>query len=218
MKILELYQKYKIMLNLQQHQLRVASVGMFLCDHCSLAEVRAEREVMKEALLLHDMGNIIKFDLHFFPEFLKPEGLEHWQKVQSEFKEKYGNNAHKATMQILEEIGVSERVSELVNAVSFAKAKQTFESTDFSRKICAYSDMRVGPHGVISLQERFEDGQKRYAPKDGKKNSFEYVLQAFYKKIEKQLFEAEDVEAEDVQEKSVSNYLTEISGTPSTIN
>jgi hypothetical protein len=115
-KIKDIYEEYKIMPNLQMHQLRVAGVVSQLCDSLNL-------EVTKETLiitcLLHDMGNIIKSRLDYFPEFIKPEGLGYWQNVKDEFIQKYGEDEHEATVQIIKELGLPERVVNLAGKTDF---------------------------------------------------------------------------------------------------
>ena len=82
MKISEIYRKYRIPPQLQLHQLRVASIAKYICDNL---KVPVDIEEVVSADLLHDMGNIIKFDLSLFPEYLEPEGLEYWQGVKNDF-------------------------------------------------------------------------------------------------------------------------------------
>jgi hypothetical protein len=203
MTVAEIYQQYQIMPNLQQHMFRVAGVAELICQHISQ---QVDREEVITACLLHDMGNIIKFDLTYFPEFIQPQGLEYWQAVKDQFVAKYGQNPHHATIAIARELHASDRVVELIDAVAFNIAKQNWESSDFSRKICAYADMRVAPSGVVSLTERLEDGRKRYE-KPGQKNTFSYAMGAFLKKIEGQLFVACDLEPEDITSSSVESLI-----------
>ena len=82
----QIYNEYRLMPTLQLHQLRVAGVAKIIADSFN-GEIDKESIVL--ACLFHDMGNIIKFDLKNFPEYNQPEGIEYWQKVQSEFLEKY---------------------------------------------------------------------------------------------------------------------------------
>ena len=82
--------------NLQEHMLRVAAVASLVCDNFN--EPLPKDDIIT-ACLLHDMGNIIKSDLQYFPEFIKPEGLDYWQKVKDEYIEKYSRDEHKATIQ-----------------------------------------------------------------------------------------------------------------------
>src|SRR3989344_3343249 len=111
MKITEIYKKYKIPKNLQEHQLKVAAVASTICNNF---KQKIDKESVITAALLHDMGNIIKFDLGKFPEFLEPEGIEYWQIVQVEFRKKDGEYEHDATYKKAEEIGVNKSVFEII--------------------------------------------------------------------------------------------------------
>src|SRR3989344_1397907 len=121
MKIIEIYKKYKIPPNLQEHQLRVAAVALTICDNFN-SEI--DKDSVIKAALLHDMGNIIKFDLSKFPEFLEPEGIEYWKRVKEEFRKKYGEDEHNATYEIAKEIGVNKFAFEIIQGYGFSKYEQ----------------------------------------------------------------------------------------------
>ena len=157
--ILEIYSKYKIMPNLQEHQLRVTAVAKQICDSISMT---LNIEDVVSICLVHDMGNIIKFNLIYFPDFLQPEGLEYWQKVKDEFIEKYGKDEHLATEKICEEIGLSKKQMEYLKYIGFTKVEEVLSIGSLEQKICCYADQRVGPLGVISIDERLQEGSKRY--------------------------------------------------------
>ena len=74
MKISEIYQKYQIPPHLQLHMYRVSAVAWTICDNF---DEELDKIKIVAADLLHDMGNIIKFDLKLFPEFLEPEGYDY---------------------------------------------------------------------------------------------------------------------------------------------
>ncbi len=207
MTIAQIYDHYRIMPNLQTHMYRVAGVGDCLCDHM---QVKVDRDAVVAACLLHDMGNIIKFDLAVFPEFCEPEGLAYWQDVKDDFHAKYGWDEHVATQLIVKEIGVSARVYELINAIGFLEAKENFETQDLAKKICSYADMRVAPHGVVSLEARLADLEQRYGGKypsvedQEKRRTFRDYMQ----KIEKQIFAECDIRPEEITEESVQPLIT----------
>jgi len=159
MQILKIYEKYKIIPALQEHMFRVSSVAMMIAKHMT---IDVDIDYITKAALLHDMGNILKFNLSFFPEFLKPEGLEYWKLIQNEYKEKYGNDEHMATFKIISEIGVSSHINELVHAYGFAQSITILADHDYSKKISLYSDHRVGPYGIRSLIEKINNGRIRY--------------------------------------------------------
>jgi len=207
----DVYTQYKIMVNLQKHMFRVAGVAALICDHIpeeKHAELKIDRENILRACLLHDMANILKFKLDVFPEFLEPEGVDYWQNVKDGFAKKYGAKVHPATIQIVKELGCSERVVQLIDAVSFNQEKKNFESTDFGVKICAYSDMRVAPMSVVSLAERLDDGHKRYPTTSKADERFRYAMNALLKKIEVQIFEKCDISPDDVTENAVEKYFS----------
>lgn len=158
------------------------------------------------ACLLHDIGNIVKFDFAVFPETTAEKGLEYWQKIKAETIKKYGKDSHTATHNMLKELGVLERVLELVNSIGFSQAKENMESQDFAKKICAYADMRVLPRGVGSLEERMADLRVRYKNHpEGAKNR--EVFEESLREIEKQIFLYCKLKTEEITEEKVKQEL-----------
>ena len=204
----EIYRKYKIMPSLQEHMLRVAAVASLICDN--FTEPLLKEEIIT-ACLLHDMGNIIKFKLDAFPEFLEPEGLDYWQKVKNEYIKKYGENEHKATTMILKELGVSERVIFIVDQINFVLYCRLCDSPDLSSKIVVYADGRVDPHGVVSFEERMNEGKNRYK---NHKSTFGAVtekerqrLVAYGLEIEKQVFAKCKIKPEDINDTAIAPII-----------
>lgn len=104
MTIQQIYDEYKIPPFLQLHQLRVAAVAKMLCD--AGLDVVQERDMIKTCLV-HDMGNIIKFDMDMFYESWDPEGTAYWNGVKDDFKRRYGGDEMRATLNIIEELGLN---------------------------------------------------------------------------------------------------------------
>jgi hypothetical protein len=227
MNILEIYKKYQIMPQLQEHQLTVAAVADMICENITLilpdflmqknrdtfshrekGAESADHENIVSACLLHDMGNIVKFDLtktsDLHPElFLKPEDQIFWESVKQEFIKKYGIGSHNVTMKIVQEIGVSPRVKELVDCVGFDQGTDNAATADFGKKICAYSDMRVMPAGVCGLEQRMADLRVRYKNHPEGAHNRE-VFEAALRKIEKQIFEYCSIKPEDITEEAIA--------------
>jgi hypothetical protein len=204
-KITDIYNEYKIMPNLQMHQLRVAAVAGQICDSLDIA---LDKNVLITACLLHDMGNIIKSNLSYFPEFLEPRGLEYWQGVKDEYIEKYGNNEHEATIKIIQELGLSDQITELAGQNQFSYMCQHRDSDNFMLKLIHYADARVGPHGVSSYDERMDEARKRYK---NHKNSVEeqerQKLVVCGKEIEDQIFSHSIIKPEDITDESIAERL-----------
>lgn len=210
--IIEIYNTYNLMPTLVEHQLRVGAVAKTIMDN--LTEYQENNKEIVTACLLHDMGNIIKFDLQKSKEVLGQEiDVEYWQKVKAEFVSKYGKDEHHATLEIAKEIGVGEKVLEYINAIGFHTAEQNKESKDMGRKICAYSDMRVWPLGVVPLEKRLKDLRVRYELKRVQVGGTEEDREKFensLREIEKQIFAFAGIQPGDITEASIKQAVLEL--------
>ena len=217
-----IYAQYNIMPSLQLHQLRVAAVAQLICDKLSSeggsasgGQKRVNSRDVILACLFHDMGNIIKFKLGALPELVEPEGVEYWEKKKAEYIQKYGNDEHTASEQIAKEIGLSEAVLVCIDSIKFSKAEEISLHGSFEQKICEYADSRVGPTGVLSLEERLADTRKRYLdqrPRSsiaGPQDRFEILMQA-ERDIEKQIFESATIEPTDITDAAVSPLIEKL--------
>ncbi len=203
MKIVEqIYNEYKIMPNLKEHMYKVAATASLICDNFS---ERLDKNSILSACLLHDMGNIIKSKLDYFPEFLEPEGMEYWSIVQKDYIKKYGNDEHEATIKIAKELKIPKKIISLLKCFKFLNAYDLDKEDNWNKKICFYSDMRVSPHGIVSIEERFIDGQKRY-PNLSSKEKTEKCRECI-KNIEKQIFEKSKIRPEEITEDKVKNKI-----------
>ncbi len=202
--ISEAYTTYRIPPNLQMHQLRVAAVGKTICDSF---DTPIDTQAVVLACLLHDMGNIIKFDFSL-PLDDKAEDIPHWREVQREFIEQYGTDEHAATLDIIKEIGVDAAVMELINGVGFSKLERTRDNGSLEQKVCEYADLRVAPTGVVSLDERIKEGRARYSARNDVRSDLALddarhsVLVVAIHQIEQQIFAHASIKPEDITNES----------------
>lgn len=190
--ISEIYDDYRIVINLQEHQRRVAAVARIIADNFS---GELDRTGVVEAALLHDMGNILKFKQdHFleggelsdedffarmknywlatfgpnensaemFVDSLRRNGRDYWIRVKADFAARYGSDEHAATLAIVQELGCKPAVIAYLQSVGFNNLDKTAASASFEEKICAYADMRVAINGVTTITERLNDARRRY--------------------------------------------------------
>lgn len=164
MLISQLYQSYPVPINLAEHMLLVASVGTWLAQHLPTKLADSEQDLITQSLLLHDLANIIKFDLTQFVRFLKPQDhdLAYWKIQQQSMISKYGKDEHQALLSILKELAVDTKVFDLLAQLSIYQVKEIVAGNNFPLKICLYADYRVAPYGLVSLEERVQDLVKRY--------------------------------------------------------
>jgi hypothetical protein len=207
-KITDIYKEYKIMPNLQMHQLRVAAVAFQICESLN---VKVDIESILKSCLLHDMGNIIKFDLGYFPEWNKPDGQDYWQKIKDEYISKYGNDEHKATVKIAKDMGLNPYVIELIDSVDPTAIELTRENLNFDKKICIYADNRVTPYEIVSIEERSREAKKRYEnhPYAFNENSHAIFNENMIE-IEKQIFENSKIKSVDINNESITPYIEKL--------
>ncbi len=211
MLIVDIYHNYQIMPNLQLHQLRVAAVARKLAESVwGNVDVAA----ITTACLLHDMGNIIKFDLNnkTFADFLEPEGQEYWLGVQADFLAHYGNDEHLASLKIAREVGVLPYVMELIDAIGFDRLDQNYKTKNISKMICEYADNRVTPFGIVDLETRLQDLENRYAQKfsaeaDAQKRRH---AQEMARKSEAYIFSQVSLKPSDLTDSSLDDTITEL--------
>ena len=193
---------------LAMHQMRVAAVAFMICESLN---IEIDKESVLKACLLHDMGNIIKFNLANSTEWNKPEGTEYWQKVKDKYVSKYGSNEHNASLAIVLEIGMTIRIHDLVDCIDSSIAEKIVKEDDFEKKICAYVDNRVSPFGVVSAEEHSLNAKERY--KDHPHAFSEESRVSFMKNlylIENQIFSYSNIKPSDINDESIKNYLEKL--------
>jgi hypothetical protein len=208
--VTELYVEYKITPLLAVHQLRVAAVANLINDNL---ETKIDKDNLIRACLLHDMGNIIKFDLDYFPEENYPQGREYWQIIKNEYIEKYGPDEHLANVAIAQELKINTRIIDLIKGFDPKLIEKIKKIGSLEEKICIYADNRVSPNGVVSVDERSLEAKKRY---ENHKQSFDEKQRIFFnaniKEIEKQIFSKAKIKPEDINDITVSPYIKKLRG------
>lgn len=154
-KIDKIYKKYGIPTNLQRHMLTVAAVAELICD--SLEGVSVDKDLVIKTCLLHDMGNIIKFN--FDDPSLLDEGdrqkVDELREIRLLYLKKYGQTPDEATIAIIKEITSDARIVEICEGGHWDVNHGNEKDFVWEKKIVCYADMRVGPFGILPIRERF---------------------------------------------------------------
>lgn len=208
----EIYEAYRIMPQLQLHQLRVAAVGKLICDS-SLDRINTQDVIL--TCLFHDMGNIIKSDFDVFSDsFRGPKPRAYWEAVKREYIEKYGADEHSANVAIGREIGLSPDVIEYMDGISFANFARVRDADSFEQKITLYCDGRVAPGGIVSMLDRQAEARERYRGKrhsEAPENEADYqMLLEAAKDVERQIFAKTSIMPEDITDETVAPIIEEL--------
>lgn len=157
MNILDIYTQYKIPPWLARHQLEVTAVGLYVVDHWQGPKLN--KRALKEATLLHDMGNIVKFTRPFMG--VSEKDRTYWESVQDEIRTKYGKVAHDVTKAMVKEIGVRKDTADIIQQMGYAPNGEQL-STSWEGQIAHYADTCVTPKGIEGFEIRVADLIKRY--------------------------------------------------------
>jgi hypothetical protein len=206
--IQHIYERYRTPPQLQLHQRRVAAVALTIVDNLTQPAIISRKDIVS-ACLLHDMGNIIKFDLTRFPEFLEPEGFKYWQRVQKDYCKEYGTDEHAASLAIARELDMSDSVLELIDSIGFDKTAANLASKNLANMICEYADDRVAPWGIVTLETRIQDFHDRYSSKYPglKQQKKRQQFGELARKIEMELFNQLTLQPEEITELRLNDTI-----------
>lgn len=192
----------------------VAAVGSLVIDKWNVSTVQLNVEDIVATLLLHDLGNIVKFNFtnrSLWNGFTDQE-IADWRIVRDEVAAKYcSTNDHEVTNSMAAELRPGARVLFLVSAMLMENAEAILDSSDFDLKLCAYADQRVAPWGIVTLKERFSDLAGRYTtlPRDYFVGRLELA-----ERLESEVLANTSIGAGDINSESVNRCLESLGGLP----
>jgi len=155
MKTKDIYKLFEIPPNLQDHLITVTKISNLIATHWQDQNINIS-DLIKVSLL-HDLGNIVKFNFEKFPI----DNINYWKGKQTEIIKKYGNDDHDVTQKMLQEIKIDDKLIKIILNKSFDNSINISQSSDWISKILLYADLRVLPNGVGTLQQRLDDVKDR---------------------------------------------------------
>jgi 5'-deoxynucleotidase YfbR-like HD superfamily hydrolase len=210
MKIKKIFEVFQIPPGLQAHMYEVTGVGKYICDNWTGEEI--DKHSVISTLLIHDLGNLIKIDLSpnnkiYDKELEKPI----WKDVKQQMIDKYGSNAHKATVEMAKEIVNDPKIIGLIDDMDSTNLEKTSQQS-WEEQICEYADMRVAINGVTSLEERLDDIYDRYKDHFEEWADEELLIKnkKFGKKIETALQKNTSKDILNIPEEKMATYLVKL--------
>ncbi len=199
----QIYNKLNIMPSIREHQKTVAAIALKICESLS-KEVNTE--VIVSTCLLHDLGNILKGTKNFAP--IGEE--EKWEKIKEETREKYGETPEEATINMIKTLNLKNE-DNILEYLSWVGAKNLEKRSmedlkDLEHVIAPYSDMRVSPSGVVTIEERLEEARKRYNFIDDKADE----IRESFKRMEITIFQFSWMTSSEIDNQTVKPYLKKI--------
>jgi hypothetical protein len=160
MTVAQVYAQYKVLPNLQQHMLRVAAFCEVLSK--SWTGITIDTQAMIHTCLFHDIAKPITFDMSKQAQYVKSAAeLEEIRQIHQNLIAKYGSNEHVAAIRVFQEIGLGVEAERLIDNLEWDYIPRLLQENDVASLIVIYSDMRIGPRGVLSIAERMENLRAR---------------------------------------------------------
>jgi hypothetical protein len=188
---------------------RVTAIGLYIADHLQ-ADIKVDKDIITKVNLLHDMGNIVKFDFNLYAVMgMSAVDVPYWTNVQKEYIEKYGRNEDIATDAILQELNVEHEVVRILGQHALEKAKYALENDNWGIKIIRISDSRISPQGVVTLSDRWSDIRRRYTNKDHRLSNPDEVTQREQMEhaIEKQIQSKCTIDLQKISDADIEPYI-----------
>ncbi len=219
--LIKIYQQYGVPPNLAKHMITVAALGEIIFSHWTGVKIDQKRLVT--ILLLHDIGNLVKFELDSessnemlqnslpsLSQLKKP--FEYWLKKQKQMIDKYTKNADLANLTIIKELGFSSDITDLMNDHSFESLENHLELPRWEKKLIFYCDLRVTPHGLASINARIQDLRERYHHRDQNwtdKKTFHKWLGSSLK-LEKQIDQHTNISLNQIQPSDLTPIINNL--------
>jgi HD domain-containing protein len=169
MNVSQVYKIYQVPESLQKHMLRVASLASILLENW--IGKRVDKVDIIRACSLHDIAKPITFDLAKQAEYgMSEDQVERLKHLQSQLKARYGAQEHNATIGICKDVGCNPNTIKFVDNLEWKYIPRWLMAKDIESLIPIYCDMRIGPKGILTLQERLDDMKKRRDVDDYEQN------------------------------------------------
>lgn len=185
-----IYDRFEVPSKIRAHCRLVASVASRVCSQVGLD--KESSTLVIAASLVHDLGNIIKvdFDSDLAKELYSFQEREQLRITRERIISCYGSHEDLATIAMLNELSCDKSVISLLKSSTWVNVLGVLSGDSLPEKILSYADYRVGPFGIVSLQERLDDLNNRYKGRHAKSSFSKDDVDArnkSYVLIEKQL-------------------------------
>ncbi|PIN76571.1 hypothetical protein COV17_02025 [Candidatus Woesearchaeota archaeon CG10_big_fil_rev_8_21_14_0_10_36_11] len=155
---LELFNTFRVPLNIREHCLSVRKLAVFLAEKLKENGVSINIELVDRISLLHDLFKVVVIDnlvpTKFYPYEYSEEEIAMWKHLRQEYP-----NMHESTAlyHFLKDKYPELAIASL-HSSDFLKENKTVEES-----VAHYADWRTKDNSVISLQKRMADLQVRYS-------------------------------------------------------
>lgn len=196
--------EYRVPPHIMAHMEKVAAVASYLADRLIAKGYQVNKDLLEKACLLHDLVKTCEIsDPEANPSLTpSPQDLAVWKRLRTKFAAVGHINA---AYQILSGLGEKDLATIIL--------KHRFESvidpsaknrpSTWEDKLLYYADKRVKHDRIVTLDERLEDGRKRYFPDGDVPVSEKGTIKAI-RILEHEICDAAGILPDDIREDTVN--------------
>jgi hypothetical protein len=156
MTVKDVYLKFSTPKNLQEHMLRVAALSKIITDNWTGPTLNSLPIV--KTCALHDTAKPMTFDINKQAAYgATPDEITKLSDLQNLIKSKYGLVEHEAVIEMYKDLNMEENCIRLIKNFEWIYIPRLVGENDYESLICNYCDMRIGPKGILGLQQRLDD-------------------------------------------------------------
>lgn len=173
----DLYKENKVPANIIRHMQKVAKVCKYLAKNINNTGIEsANADTIEKAALLHDI-----------------------KKLDTDSRINHEENAAATLIKLGEK-----QIAEVIRKHGFdSPLKESDRPDTIEEKILYYADKRVLHDKIVTIEQRLEDGRKRYA-KDKNIPEEEKKIELFINRLEQELCELAQIKPGDINEQNIN--------------
>jgi HD superfamily phosphodiesterase len=185
--------------NIRNHSEKVCRVAKLIGDKYKEKGYQIDLENLISAALLHDLFRIADISEKDY-EKLRANAEQYDQVTWDSIRNRYKGKSHsQAAYEFLTNKG-EDKIALMVKKHYFAALNsENDKPVTLEEKILNYADKRVAHGKIVSLPERFSEGQKRHNPEKNNMKEIEKLYDAYYA-LEKELLDPIGLKPEDIKE------------------
>jgi hypothetical protein len=149
----DIYSHYRTPDNIQQHMLRVASLGSIVVANWIGKPI--DSEAIISTLLFHDIAKLVTFEVADQVHFAStPQELEALVRDITYLVGRFGRDEHQVAIKIFQEIGLNAKAQNLIDNLEWHYTDQLIAENNLEALLTIYCDMRIGPKGILQVTDR----------------------------------------------------------------
>jgi hypothetical protein len=184
--------------------LRVAAISKIILGDWTGPELN--KKAVTVACAMHDIAKPINFVITNQTQYnMSKEDVDNLPRLQTLIKEKYGTEEYDAAFKMCKDVGIEDKSCQIILVLDWSNIPFSIKKHNYESMVSIYSDMRIGPKGVLSLQGRIDDLKRRAYTND----DYDSYLKSG-KILEKEMKKNVSLDLDKISDQDLNSYFAEL--------